>query len=139
MSDSLLIFKDWCKVAFRFLIEDYDFHVVQEGRQYNPYYLIFGRGDIRLGVLGEGYGSIAVVHYLTQTGFEVPYKCVSADWKPPLGKRRKPRNPQPSQQEQIFQAAKDIAEQDKDILCGDQSRINLAAIKLQSLYQRLSR
>jgi hypothetical protein len=139
MSDSLSTFKDWCKDAFRFLLEKHDFKVIQEGRQYNQYYIVFGRGDVRLGVLGEGYGSIAAIHYLTRVGFEVPYQCVPADWQPALGKRKKKKTPQPSQQEQIFQAAKTIAERDDDILRGDMSRVNSAAQRLQALYERLRR
>jgi hypothetical protein len=53
MSDSLSIFKDGCKDAFRFLLEQYGFSVIQEARQYNLYYVVFGRDDVRVGVLGE--------------------------------------------------------------------------------------
>lgn len=124
MSDSLSIFKSWCHEAFHFLIEQHGFSVIQEGRKHNPYYIVFGKGDLRLAVLGEGYGSVATIHYLTPSGFEVPYQCVAADWLPTLGKRMKKRTQQSSQQEQIFQAAITIAERDADILREKQGRVN---------------
>jgi hypothetical protein len=135
MSESLSLFKDCCKEAFRFLEEQYDFSVVHEGRKYNPYYVVFGHGDVRLGILGEGYGRDATVHYLTLTGFEVPYQCVATDWQPPR-KMNKKRTPQRSQQEQIFQAATTIRERDTDILGGDMSRVDAAAERLQALFRQ---
>lgn len=135
MSDSLSMFKHWCNEAFRFLLEEHGFTILQEGQRYNPYYVVFGRGDVRLGVLGEGYGTVATVHYLTRADFEVPYQCIAADWQPTLGKRKKKRTPKPSQQEQIFQAAKVIAERDDDILRGDMSRVDSAAQRLQALFE----
>ena len=137
MSDSLSTFKDWCREAFRFLVEQHGFTVVQKGQQYNQYYVLFGHGDVRLGILGEGYGTVATIHYLTRSGFEVPYQCVAEDWQPALGKHKKRRKQQASQREQIFQSAKIIAERDQDILRGDLFRVDFAAQRLQAIYERL--
>lgn len=137
MTDSLFMFNDCCKQAFRFLIETHGFWVVQSGRSNNPYYVLFGRDDIRLGVLGEGYGTVANIHYLTCSGFEVPYQCVAADWQPALRRRKNKRTALSSQQEQIFQAAKTIAERDEDILRGDMTRVNLTAQRLHALYEKM--
>lgn len=140
MSDSLSIFKDWCKDAFRFLSEKHAFALLQEGRQYDSYYVLFGHGDVKLGVCGEGYSSVATVHYITSTGFEVPYQCLNPGWQPAIGKRRKKtKGPEMSQQQQIFHAAKVISERDEDILRGDMSRVNAAAQRLQAIYERLKK
>jgi hypothetical protein len=86
MSDSLSTFIGWCKDEFSFLSEQ-GFPVVQEGSQYNPYLVVFGRAGLKIVIRGEGYGSIASVFFVISGGIEVPYQCLATDWEPFLGKR----------------------------------------------------
>ncbi len=60
-------------------------------------------------------------------------RCIPPDWQPVRKrKRKKKRTPEPSQQEQIFEAARIIAERDLDILGDDLSRVEAAAERRKS-------
>ena len=142
MNDSLSIFKEWCAEAFRFLTEKHGFAVLQEGQQYNPYYVLFGRDGLKIGIKGEGYGSIGSVFYMTSSDIEIPYQCLASDWEPFLGKAGKRRakalkqQPERNQQEQIFDAARIISERDRDILTGDYARLDAASKRIQAIQDR---
>jgi hypothetical protein len=137
--DSLSLFRAWCKEAFRFLTQHHGFALLRESQQYNAYYVLFGRDDLKIAIKGEGYGNIGSVFYVTSTGLEVPYQCLAPDWEPFFGKsgkrRRKALKKQPerSQEEQIFDAAKTISERDRDILAGDYARLDAVAKKVQAI------
>ena len=128
MNDNLSQFKKVCREAFQFLIENYGFHELNglHPRHTNQYQVRFGNDKIEILILGEGYGTIADIEYVTTDGIEVATQMLEPDWEP-LKKRRKIKKAMPSQADQIIMAAARIKERDKDILQGNLNRLNKAA------------
>lgn len=109
-------FKTWCRDAFRFLITDYGFQEISQPhtKHSNPYQSRFSNGVIEIIVLGEGYGTIANVEYVTREGIEVATQILEPEWEP-FKKRKTKKTQQVSQEEQIIIAANRIRERDADI------------------------
>ena len=87
-------------------------------------------------ILGEGYGTIATVQYVTTDGVEVSIQILEPDWEP-FKKRKKPKKKMHSQNDQIIMAAERIKERDKDILLGDFSRLDKAAERWQTIKTKM--
>jgi hypothetical protein len=132
-------FIGWCKAAFGFLTENYGFALVQEGHPNNRFFVLFKRTDLMVCVNGGGYGRNADISYRMISGFEIPYQCLSPDWTPRLGKKGKKQEKKEelSQEEQIFKAAEIMSKRDTDILGGDLTRLELAAKRLQTIYDNV--
>jgi hypothetical protein len=131
-------FKNWCRYAFKFLLSDYGFQEMPlpHPKHSNPYQARFSNGTIEIIVLGEGYGTIANIEYVTIEGIEVATQILEPGWEPfKKGKRKK--TPQVSQKEQIFEAANRIKVRDTDILSGDLTRLNEAASCWQAICSKM--
>ena len=128
MIESLSEFKSICREAFQFLIMNYGFQELNglNPKHINQYQVRFGKGVVEILILGEGYGTIANIEYVTADGIEVATQMLEPDWEP-FKKRKKPKKTMPSQRDQIILAAERIKERDKDILIGDYTRLNIAA------------
>ena len=138
MDESLSEFKSICRDAFQFLIVDHGF---QELHGFHPnhknlYQVRFGNGEIEILLLGEGYGTIANIEYVTSDGVEVATQMLEPDWEP-FKKRKKPKKVMPSQKDQIVEAANRIKDRDKDILIGDYTRLNVAAARWQNIKNKM--
>lgn len=127
-------YKTWCRDAFWYLLTDYGFQEVSQPhpKHSNPYQSRFSNGVIEIIVLGEGYGTIANVEYVTSEGIEVATQILEPDWEP-FKKRKTKKTKQVSQKEQIIIAANRIKERDGDILNGDLTRLNAAATRWQTI------
>jgi hypothetical protein len=128
MNEILSEFKAVCRDAFQFLIVNYGFQELHglHPKHTNQYQVRFANGEVEILILGEGYGTIANIEYVTPDGVEVATQMLEPDWEP-FKKQKKPKKAMPSQKDQIVVAADRIKERDKDILLGDFKRLNNAA------------
>ncbi len=131
-------FKSVCREAFQFLIVNYGFQELDglHPKHTNQYQVRFGNGEIEILILGEGYGTIANVQYVTTDGVEVATQMLEPDWEP-FKKCKKPNKDMPSQNDQIIMAADRIKERDKNILLGDFSRLDKAAERWQTIKTKM--
>jgi hypothetical protein len=138
MNENLSQFKKVCRESFQFLIENYDFHELNglHSMHTNQYQVRFGNGEIEILILGEGYGTIADIEYVTTDGIEIATQMLEPDWEP-FKKRKQIKKAMPSQADQIIMAANRIKERDKDILQGDLKRLNKAADRWQSVKTKM--
>lgn len=138
MNESLSEFKSVCRKAFRFLIENYGFHELDglHPRHINQYQIRFGNGKVEILILGEGYGTIANIAYVTSDGVEVATQMLEPDWEP-FKKRKKIKKATLSQVDQIIMAANRIKDRDKDILLGDFNRLKKAAERWQTIKTKM--
>ena len=120
------------------LIENYGFHELDglHPRHTNKYQVRFGNGEVEILILGEGYGTIANIEYVTADGVEVATQILEPDWEP-FKKQKKTKKVIPSQADQIIMAANRIRERDKDILLGDFNRLNKAAERWQTIKTKM--
>ena len=138
MNESLSEFKSACREAFHFLIVNYGFQELHglHPKHTNQYQIRFGNGEIEILILGEGYGTIANIEYVTSDGVEVATQMLEPDWEP-FKKRKKLKKAMPSQRDQIFMIADKIRGRDKDILLGDLKRLNKAAERWQAIKTKM--
>lgn len=114
--NSLEIFKEWCREAFSFLKE---YHFKEESLPdeefINKFQVIFSKDNFKLIVLGEGYGTIASVFFMSPNNEKIPYGLLdknNRDFK-------KIKKKETSQKDQIFFAAQFIKENLTNVLQGD--------------------
>ncbi len=138
MNESLSEFKAICREAFQFLIANYRFKELHglHPSHTNQYQVRFGNGEVEILILGEGYGTIANIEYVTSDGVEVATLMLEPDWEP-FKKRKKLKKTLPSQKDQIFMAAGRIKERDNDILLGDFKRLKKAAERWQTIKTKM--
>lgn len=138
MDDNLAVFKTWCRDAFEYLLKDHGFVELPElhPKHANPFQTRFANGTIELLILGEGYGTVASVSYVTQERTEVYTQQLEPDWEP-FKKRKRRKRLVVSQRDQIFAAADRIRERDADILSGDLSRMQAAAARWRVICEKM--
>ena len=138
MNESLSEFKSACREAFHFLIVNYSIQELHElhPKHTNKYQIRFGNGEIEILILGEGYGTIANIEYVTSDGVEVATQMLEPNWVP-FKRQKKFKKTMPSQRDQIFMIADKIRERDKDILLGDLKRLNKAAERWQAIKTKM--
>ena len=138
MNENLSEFKAVCRYAFQFLSEHYGFRELSElhPNHSDQFQVRFGNGEIEILILGEGYGTIANIEYVTPDGIEVVTQMLEHNWEP-FKKRKKSKKTMPSQKDQIVEAANRIKERDNDILSGDITRLNAAATRWQTIKNKM--
>lgn len=138
MDDNLTTFKIWCRDAFQYLVKDHGFRELSEPhpKHSNPFQVRFTNGVTELLILGEGYGTVASVHYVTQDDIEVATQLLEPDWEP-FKKRHKTKTPQVSQRDQVFAAAARIKARDTDILSGDMGRLVATAARWRTICEKM--
>lgn len=138
MNDNLTTFKAWCREAFLFLVKDHGFRELSElhPKHSNSFQVRFTNGVAEILILGEGYGTVASVNYVTQDGIEVATQLLEPDWEP-FKKRNKRKWPQVSQRDQIFAAAERIKARDADILSGDMVRLIATAARWRVICEKM--
>jgi hypothetical protein len=138
MDDNLTTFKTWCRDAFQYLLKDHGFREVSDPhpKHSNPFQVLFTNGITELMILGEGYGTVAGVYYVTQDGIEVATQLLEPDWEP-LKKRKKKRRSEVPQRDQVFTAADRIKVRDNDILTGDLGRLNSVAARWRAICEKM--
>jgi len=114
--DSLNKFKEWCRKSFSFL-KEYDFKesTLPNKKFINEYQVIFTKDNIKLIILGEGYGEIASVFFVSLCDEKVPYALLGNE-----SKAHKEIN-NPTQEEQINCSAQYIKNNLENVLKGDYS------------------
>ena len=141
MNESLTEFKAWCREAFEFLVRDFGFHELSElhPNHTNNYQARFSNEQVEILVLGEGYGTVASVNYVTSKGTEVPTEILDPNWEPFIGRKKtkKGKAPTDSQHDQIFAAARRIQERDSDILQGSMFRLEKAATRWRTIHEKM--
>src|SRR6185436_11681444 len=138
MDVALAEFKKWCRDAFGFLA-DYGFHELPDSHpnHRNPFQARFGNGSIEVLVLGEGYGTMARVVYITSDGIEAPSEILEPGWEPFKKQKRKKKSVQFSQMEQIEMTAQRIRERDAAIYLGDMTQLNKAATRWKTICEKM--
>jgi hypothetical protein len=121
-------FKEWCREAFYYL-EGYGFveEPLHKKSYTNPYQVIYSNGSIKVQILGEGYGSIVSVYFITPDNEEVYFTQLDSE---PTPTSRKKKNESLSQKDQIFKIAKHIRNNQQDILLGKYSKLIEIAKKI---------
>jgi len=137
MEEDIRSFKTLCSDAFQYLLDDYEFVELSDPHpeHSNPFQARFKSGVVELLILGEGYGTLASIQYITEDGTHVATEILEPDWKPleKIRSRKKQRGPEGSQQDQVYAAAKRIKERDEDILRGNMDRLNAAAVRWRTI------
>ena len=140
VDESVEQFRGCCLEAFAYLREEYGFSEVKPPRKDpDPYLVKFSNGEIALAVRGLSYGTAASVYYLTRDGLEAPTLFLEPGWSvASLGKKQKrEKGPEPTQRQQIFNAARRIRERDADILGGDYTRLEDVALRWKEASEKL--
>jgi hypothetical protein len=138
MNENLITFKTWCRDAFQYLLKDHGFRELPDlhPKHANPFQVRFTNGVTELLILGESYGTVASVSYVTQDNIEVATQLLEPDWEP-FKKRKMKKTPQVSQRDQIFAVAARIKARDSDILSGDTNRLVSAAARWRSICEKM--
>ncbi|MGH8122867.1 MAG: hypothetical protein ACREPT_08855 [Rudaea sp.] len=133
MNESLSHFQAVCREAFAFLAP-YGFHEIEAPSDtHNPYVVAFENSVVTVRIAGEGWGTIASVEYKDRTNRSVPTAILEPNWKLSAKRKKISRRKSPTQDEQIFAAARRIRERDHDILSGNHERLDAAAIAWQEV------
>ena len=137
MDENLIAFKTCCRDAFQYLARNHGFRELSDPhpKHSNAFQVRFSNGTVELLILGEGYGTMASVHYVTQDGTEVAQQMLEPDWD--LRRKPKSRGAEKSQRDQIVAAAERINARDQDILTGDLSRLNAAAARWRAICEKM--
>ena len=138
MDENLAAFRTWCLDAFRYVVEDYGFQEPSDlsPMTSNPFQVRFTKGAVELMILGEGYGTVASVCYVTEGQLKVASQMLEPDWEP-LGKPKKRKQRVVSQRDQISAAADRIRARDSDILGGNLSRLVAVATRWRAIRQKM--
>ena len=130
---SLEEFKDICREAFHFVLEDFGFREVECANQHQRFCVRFAKDDRALEIHGESYGTMAACHLTA--GVEGPLDLIYLVPESARPTRSRKRD-QMGQLDQIRECAQLAREHAQDFLAGEVSRFERICGELQRTRDR---
>jgi hypothetical protein len=127
---SLEEFKDICREASHFIVEDFGFREVACSTQHQRFCVRFAKDDRALEIRGEGYGTMAACHL--SAGGEGPLDLIYLVPESSRPKRSRKRT-QLGQLDQIRECAQLAQEHAQDFLAGEVSRFERTCSELRHI------
>jgi hypothetical protein len=141
MDDHQIAFKQQCREAFGYLLEEYGFRELSALHPKHPdqAQVRFSNGTMELLILGRTHEVGPCVCYVAPDGAEIPVQMLEPDAALAPEPEKEPRHLGMSSGHQLRAMAERIRARDGDILAGDLSRLKAAAARWQETRAKLSR